>query len=167
MATEGTFTELRQKKADELREMLRLIEDPDALKNLKAEEATIKARLIEVQRQILTYQKILDIGQPKPVAAPHSAAPASAPGAAKTKKPRVNREELNARIVTALGTAGSQGLSVKDLADKIGYGYQSLNTYRKTPEMQKMLESTKDGTSIYLTLKPGFKEDSGAKRGNK
>ncbi len=152
MATEGTFTELRARKAAELREMLKLIEDEDGLKNLKAEEIRTQSRLVEIQRQIATYHRILDIGQPKPVVAQSVAAAGAIP---KARKSRMDRGDLKARIITALGLAGSQGLSVKELAEKIDYGYQSLNTFRKTPEMEALLESVKDGTAIYLTLRPG------------
>ena len=169
MATEGTFTELRIKKAAELREILRLIEDEDGLKNLKEEEIKTQARLAEIQRQIATYHRILDIGQPKPPPTPPKV-PVAAEAEGKPRKSRVDREDLKARIVSALSSAGPQGLSVKELAQKIDYGYQSFNTFRKTPEMQKMLESVKDGTAIYLTLRPGAagsKDDAGGKRGKK
>lgn len=48
------------------------------------------------------------------------------PKAAKTKAVRGKRGELSARILGALEDAGSEGISVRDLADKLGANYRNI-----------------------------------------
>jgi len=83
--------------------------------------------------------------KPAPAAA---AAPAKAKGKAKARKGgRVKRGALSENVLAVLGEAGANGISIKDLSDKVGSNYRNVavwfaTTGKKHPKIKKVAPAT-------------------------
>lgn len=81
--------------------------------------------------------------------APVPAAATKAPKAkaAKGKGGKAKRGALSENVMTALETAGSTGISIKDLSDKVGSNYRNVavwfaTTGKKNPKIKKVAPAT-------------------------
>jgi hypothetical protein len=87
----------------------------------------------------------------KPSAAPATAAKAPKAPKAKGRKAGVGdkakRGALSENVMAALGEAGSEGISIKDLSDKVGSNYRNVavwfaTTGKKNPKIKKVAPAT-------------------------
>lgn len=78
---------------------------------------------------------------------PAAAAPAKVKGKAKSKAGRVKRGALSENVLAILGDAGAQGISIKDISDKVGSNYRNVavwfaTTGKKNPKIKKVAPAT-------------------------
>lgn len=78
---------------------------------------------------------------------PAAAAAAKVKGKAKSKAGRVKRGALSENVLAILGDAGAQGISIKDISDKVGSNYRNVavwfaTTGKKNPKIKKVAPAT-------------------------